>query len=198
MEDLYAVLGVSKNASQEEIKTAYRKLAMKYHPDRNPGDKVAEEKFKSINAAYDVLGDETKRRSYDGASAFGDWGQTAKGYEGYGSYGAGQSYGNAGDDPFWQWAQYGRGGFEGQNSQNSQRRTYYYRYEDPTKKYTKSDWLAELLKNVLILLISGSFLKFSWWLIPFGPILCFAGIVKGASGIARSLKGIFARKSRQK
>ena len=65
MEDLYKVLGVEKTATQDEIKSAYRKLAMKYHPDRNPGDKAAEEKFKSITAAYDVLGDETKRRQYD-------------------------------------------------------------------------------------------------------------------------------------
>ena len=75
MEDLYAVLGVSKDASQDEIKSAYRKLAMKYHPDRNPGNKEAEEKFKNISAAYDVLGDETKRRSYDSYGAFGSQSQ---------------------------------------------------------------------------------------------------------------------------
>ena len=65
MEDLYTVLGVSKSATAEEIKKAYRNLAFKYHPDRNPGDKAAEEKFKQINSAYSVLGDETKRRNYD-------------------------------------------------------------------------------------------------------------------------------------
>ena len=59
------MLGVSKTASTDEIKKAYRTLAFKYHPDRNPGDKAAEEKFKAINAAYDVLGDETKRSQYD-------------------------------------------------------------------------------------------------------------------------------------
>ena len=52
--DYYAILGVNKSATQEEIKKAYRKLALKYHPDRNPGDKTAEEKFKEINEAYDV------------------------------------------------------------------------------------------------------------------------------------------------
>ena len=65
MEDLYQTLGVSKTATAEEIKKAYRNLAFKYHPDRNPGDKTAEDKFKEINAAYSELGDETKRRQYD-------------------------------------------------------------------------------------------------------------------------------------
>ena len=65
MEDLYAVLGVSRQASAEEIKKAYRKLAFQYHPDRNPDNPVAEEKLKNINAAYAVLGDEEKRRQYD-------------------------------------------------------------------------------------------------------------------------------------
>lgn len=63
--DLYAVLGVSKWASSEEIKKAYRKNALKYHPDRNKWDKKAEEKFKEISSAYDVLSDENKRRQYD-------------------------------------------------------------------------------------------------------------------------------------
>ena len=59
--DYYEVLGVEKNASDAEIKKAYRKLAMKYHPDQNPGDKSAEEKFKEINEAYEVLSDADKR-----------------------------------------------------------------------------------------------------------------------------------------
>ncbi len=63
--DYYEVLGVAKTASAEEIKSAYRKLAMKYHPDRNPGDKAAEEKFKEAAEAYDVLHDPEKRQRYD-------------------------------------------------------------------------------------------------------------------------------------
>lgn len=63
--DYYEVLGVSKTASADEIKSAYRKLAMKYHPDRNPGDKAAEEKFKEAAEAYDVLHDAEKRQRYD-------------------------------------------------------------------------------------------------------------------------------------
>jgi DnaJ-class molecular chaperone len=64
-EDLYSVLGVSKTASAADITKAYRKLAKKLHPDLNPGDKAAEEKFKKITAAYDIIGDEEKRGRYD-------------------------------------------------------------------------------------------------------------------------------------
>src|SRR5579883_1947077 len=63
--DYYKVLGVDKKASQDDIKKAYRKLAIKYHPDKNPGDKKAEEKFKEINEANDVLSDPEKRKKYD-------------------------------------------------------------------------------------------------------------------------------------
>jgi molecular chaperone DnaJ len=71
MKDYYSILGVSKNATQEEIKEAYKRLAKKYHPDRNPGDKSAEEKFKEINEAYQVLSDPQKRAQYDRAFDFG-------------------------------------------------------------------------------------------------------------------------------
>ena len=63
--DYYALLGVSKDASEKEIKKAYRKLAQEFHPDRNPGDTAAEEKFKELNEAYDVIGDTETRKEYD-------------------------------------------------------------------------------------------------------------------------------------
>ena len=72
--DYYKILGVDKNASAKEIKSAYRRLAQRYHPDKNPGDRQAEERFKEINEAYEVLGDEQKRAKYDrlGAS-YAQW-----------------------------------------------------------------------------------------------------------------------------
>ena len=63
--DYYEVLGVSKSATEDEIKKAYRKIAIKYHPDRNPGDKEAEEKFKEAAEAYSILSDKQKRQQYD-------------------------------------------------------------------------------------------------------------------------------------
>ena len=89
--DYYEVLGVKKDASTEEIKKAYRKAAMKYHPDRNPGDKEAEEKFKECGEAYEVLSDDGKRQRYDQ----------------FGFAGVDPNYGAGGNGP------YGAGGFGG-------------------------------------------------------------------------------------
>jgi molecular chaperone DnaJ len=79
--DYYKILGVGKNASEEEIKKAYRKLARKYHPDRNAGDKEAEERFKEISQAHDILSDPEKRKAYDrGGGPFGGFG-AASGFD---------------------------------------------------------------------------------------------------------------------
>jgi curved DNA-binding protein len=99
--DYYKILGVDKNATQDEIKKAYRKLALKYHPDRNPGDKAAEEKFKEITEANEVLSDPEKRKKYDQLGSNwkqyqnmnfgGNWGP------GFGGRGRGRAYHFSGD-----------------------------------------------------------------------------------------------------
>ena len=92
-QDYYEALGVSRSAGADEIKKAYRKLAMKYHPDRNPGDAAAEEKFKEIQKAYDVLSDPQKKSAYDqfGHSAF-EAGGGQGGFEGFGGFGGAQGF----------------------------------------------------------------------------------------------------------
>ncbi|MBR7125104.1 MAG: molecular chaperone DnaJ [Prevotella sp.] len=104
--DYYEVLGVDKNATEDQIKKAYRKIAIKYHPDRNPGDKNAEEKFKEAAEAYDVLHDPQKRQQYD---QFGFDGP------GMGGFGGGFSGGFSMDDIFSMFGDVfgGRGGFGG-------------------------------------------------------------------------------------
>lgn len=85
--DYYEVLGVNKNADAAAIKRAYRKLAKKYHPDSNEGNAAAEERFKEITEAYDVLSDEKKRKMYDqfGHAAFGEGAESGGNYSGYGN-----------------------------------------------------------------------------------------------------------------
>ena len=102
--DYYELLGVSKSASADDMKKAYRKLAMQYHPDRNPGDKKAEEKFKEISHAYDVLSDEQKRAAYDryGHDAFtqGGMGGAGGGPGGMGGFDFSSSFADIFEDLF--------------------------------------------------------------------------------------------------
>ncbi|MGD9786637.1 MAG: molecular chaperone DnaJ [Sulfuricellaceae bacterium] len=104
--DYYEVLGVSRDASEEDIKKAYRRLAMKHHPDRNPGDKAAEEKFKEAKEAYEILSDASKRRAYDqfghagvdpsaGGGGFG-----GGGFGGFGGQGFADAFGDIFGDIF--------------------------------------------------------------------------------------------------
>jgi len=109
--DYYQVLGVSRDASDSDIKKAYRKLAIQYHPDKNPGDSEAEEKFKEISAAFDILKDPEKRAKYDqfGHDAFRG-GYSSSGVDPFDLFkdvfgGGGNSggFGSIFEDFFWRW-----------------------------------------------------------------------------------------------
>lgn len=118
--DFYEVLGLDKSASEDDIKKAYRKLAKKYHPDLNPGDKTAEEKMKEVNGAYEILSDKEKKAKYD---QFGHAGVDP-------NYGAGGGYGGGFNGGFEDFGDLGDifgsffgGGFGGSSRQSSQRRS---------------------------------------------------------------------------
>src|SRR6188508_126201 len=118
--DYYEILGVQKNASADEIKKSYRKVAMQYHPDRNPGDKAAEEKFKEAAEAYEILSDADKKAQYD---RYGHAGVSGNGRGGFGGGGMNMDdifsqFGDVfGDDLFGNFFGGGqRGGGRGQRS----------------------------------------------------------------------------------
>ena len=90
-EDYYKILGVSKTASEDELKKAYRQLAMKFHPDKNPDNKAAEEQFKKVSEAYDVLRDPQKRKAYDQFGSMSTKAGFQKAYQGFGNEYAGRS-----------------------------------------------------------------------------------------------------------
>jgi len=98
--DYYEVLGVDKGASSQELKKAYRRVAMKYHPDRNPDDKAAEDKFKEASEAYEVLSDDQKRAAYDQYGHAGVEGAAGAGAGGFGGGGFSDIFGDVFGDIF--------------------------------------------------------------------------------------------------
>lgn len=198
MNDFYEVLGVPRTATADEIKKAYRKLAFKYHPDKNPGDKAAEEMFKKITAAYDVLGDENKRRQYDNGSfnPFQEYEQQRSQYS--------QEYANPfgeGQD-FWSWFTNTYNADTRQQEQQAQDWYQGYAQEETSHRYTrktyryytKGGYLNMLLAKSLQTLAGIWFLRFSWFIFPFGPIICIGVIASGIVGVARAIRGLLFKR----
>jgi molecular chaperone DnaJ len=191
MSNYYEILGVSKNATADEIKKAYRTLAFKYHPDRNQGNAEAEEKFKQISAAYDVLGDEAKRRQYDmgySTDSYSSAGQSQQQYQRQYQY----TYQNPfGEENFWEW--FNGAQFRSRNQQTQNTNNYYNQYDysnQANEPETKRDHLSMLFLKALQTFVGFTFFRFSWIIIPFGPIICIGVIVNGVSGVVRALKGL--------
>lgn len=191
MTDYYQRLGVEKTATAEEIKKAYRNLAFKYHPDRNPGDKTAEENFKLITEAYDVLSDETKRRNYD-LTGQADSNQQSYSYQTYRH--SSTTYDNpfGDEETFWRWFA------GGESNQNPNYQEYYNTQKRTTRRNaTRSDYVAMLFKNILQV-IFGFFLfrMFPMMIIiPFLPqVIGFVMVASGIKGIVASFSGIIHSK----
>ncbi|WP_022933388.1 J domain-containing protein [Treponema bryantii] len=194
MSNYYDILGVPKTATADEIKKAYRTLAFKYHPDRNQGNPEAEEKFKQISAAYDVLGDEAKRRQYDMGSYSSSYStagsQTQQQYQRQYQY----TYSNPfGEENFWEWFNGPQFRSRNQQTQNSYNNYSQYHYNQEEEPQTRGSYFSTLVLKALQTMVGMMFFRFSWFIIPFGPIICIGVIVNGVSGVVRALKGLFKR-----
>lgn len=189
MEDLYKILGVDKSASQEDIKKAYRNLAFKYHPDRNPGNPVAEERLKEINVAYSVLGNSQKRAEYDSGRSNSNSSyqqQNQYGYNGYyyNPYGSGYGANETRDSQNYSaYEQFFKNFYSASNNSGNYRSYYQYEPEKPT--FTNG--LLKIVNGGIITAIGLAALRFSFFLIPFGPILCIWAV---SSGVSKILRGI--------
>ena len=192
MSNYYDILGVSKNATADEIKKAYRTLAFKYHPDRNPGNAEAEEKFKQISAAYDVLSDETKRRNYDlggysDNSSYSSQSANSQQYQRQYQY----TYQNPfGEDNFWEWFNGAQRRSYNQQAQNTDNNYRQYRYSQDEEPQTRGSYFSTFVLKVLQTIVGLMFFRFSWFIIPFGQIICIGVIASGVTGAIRSLKGL--------
>ena len=191
MSNYYEILGVSKNATADEIKKAFRTLAFKYHPDRNQGNAAAEEKFKQISAAYDVLGDEAKRRQYDmgGYSTENAYSSSSaqQQYQRQYQY----TYQNPfGEDNFWEWFNGNQFRNRYQQTQRSQGNYSQYNYSNDDEKQTRGSYFSTFVLKVLQTIVGLMFFRFSWFIIPFGPIICIGVIANGVTGAFRALKGM--------
>lgn len=219
MEDLYDVLGVQKTATADEIKKAYREAAFKYHPDRNPGDKTAEEKFKNISAAYSVLGDEAKRNQYDQYGSTDAYAQNAR--QSTNSYGT--TTGTTGD-PFWDWFMGASGGhynspYTNSNSNTEQQssdedfdsafngRRYTYTWQNPfgrssnsshyshQRQYTRKESVSLLIRSIIFFGLGAAFFSASFVIFPIGPVISIYALYSGVTGTIKAIRNLASPKS---
>ena len=184
-ENYYDVLGVDKNASAEEIKKAYRAKAFKYHPDRNAGDKEAEDMFKKIGEAYSVLSDEKKKADYD------RFGSTTSSYSSANNSAYGNTYNTYGggytrnDDPFSDW-------FRNEGSSYGSRNDGYHYYTWNTYSSTPKPSISGSLLSILLYLFLTIMGINLLWFFPIGLMM----VIGGVSGIIRGVKSIGSHLSR--
>lgn len=199
MENYYEILGVQKNATEDEIKKAYRSLAFKYHPDRNPGDKTAEETFKKITVAYDTLSDPVKKRDYDlGGSSYSGTSSGNGNYSYRSSYTGENPFGSNG--PFGSW--YTNESYNsGEQEQNQRQYTWQYSTNGSpkfTKQFYRNHLWSSIGKTVLNFLIGrfviGTPLIYFFPIGPIAAIICFVGVAKGIAGIISSAVNLISTK----
>ena len=184
MKDYDESLGIQKTATADEIKKAYRNLAFKYHPDRNPDDKVAEERFKEISEAYAVLSDDRKRAEYD---RYGSYSGAQNEYSGTRSGGYQQSpFGS--EEDFWQWFRNGTSQNQNEYENSFYDSSYTNRYEK--EPVTRMDLFGSFLIRILQTFVGFILFKAFWWLLPFGPLVCLGIIGTGISGAVKSLRDL--------
>jgi len=165
MSDLYEVLGVPKDASPEQIKKAYRELAFKYHPDRNPDSTAAEEKFKLVNEAYSTLSDSEKKSRYD-----------------LGGYNDDQPFrANTPnqENPYGQYTWTAYGPFGAGSSSNNRRS-----YED----FTRREAFEMLIRGVLTFAVGIVLFRFSYIFGIFGILMCVTAIGRGLMSSLRAIR----------
>ncbi|MBQ5471247.1 MAG: DnaJ domain-containing protein [Treponema sp.] len=182
MKDYYEILGLQKSATADEIKKAYRTLAFKYHPDRNQGDVQAEEKFKQISEAYDILGDEAKRANYD------RYGSEQPQYEYQYTYNHAnpnsQTNPFADEDTFWQW-------FSNSQSSNNGYHYYYTNSSRNNKNFSKKSLVASMFSNIGTAILGFFIMEFGTRSFVFalpGLIIGLGMMGKGIAGAVRSLR----------
>ena len=191
--DYYEILGVSKDADDEEIKKAYRKKAFQYHPDRNQGNREAEEMFKKVGEAYSVLSDPQRRAAYDRGeseqhSAYGSHANPGYGGNPWG-YGQSGEYGNTGTDGGYGWSWFGPFGFGYYSSSGSSRR----------KRYTRKDGVQMLVKNLILLAFSVLLFRYAIFFGLFGLVLCIALFGSSISNVINAISIILrTRKHKDK